>query len=110
MGERERVRELQREAEYERVSDHLEYLGNPFDQMDLSTKKQHALYLYYEILKVLYMILESEANTSLAAEGGLAQHLQSRTACKIQNGRQGAPKWLMGFRIFFAIMTKCNAI
>ena len=53
MGERERVRELQREAEYERVSDHLEYLGNPFDQMDLSTKKQHALYLYYEILKVL---------------------------------------------------------
>ena len=31
-------------------------------------------------------------NTSLAAKGGLAHRLQRRTACKIQNGRQGAPK------------------
>ena len=54
VGERERVRELQREAEYEEVLGHLDYLGNPFDQMDLHTKKQHALYLYYEIAKVLY--------------------------------------------------------
>ena len=29
-------------------------------------------------------------NTSLAAEGALAHRLQRRTACKIQNGRQGA--------------------
>ena len=31
-------------------------------------------------------------NTSLAAKGALAHRLQRRTACKIQNGRQGAPK------------------
>ena len=91
MGERERVRELQREAEYERVSDHLEYLGNPFDQMDLSTKKQHALYLYYEILKVLYMILESEANTSLAAEGGGGTRSTPTQPHCLQN-----PKWPPG--------------
>ena len=32
-------------------------------------------------------------NTSLAAKGALAHCLQRCTACKIQNGRQGAPKW-----------------
>ena len=36
------------------------------------------------------------ANTSLAAKGALAHRLQRRTACKIQYGCQGAPKWLMG--------------
>ena len=35
-------------------------------------------------------------NTSLAAKGALANRLQCRTACKIQNGRQGAPKWQGG--------------
>ena len=35
-------------------------------------------------------------NTSLAAKGALAHHLQRRTACKIQNGRQGAPEWRTG--------------
>ena len=35
-------------------------------------------------------------NTSLAAKGALAHRLQRRTACKIQNGRQGAPKWRTG--------------
>ena len=35
-------------------------------------------------------------NTSLAAKGALANHLQRRTPCKIQNGRQGAPKWPPG--------------
>ena len=35
-------------------------------------------------------------NTSLAAKGALAYRLQRRTACKTQNGRQGAPKWRMG--------------
>ena len=32
-------------------------------------------------------------NTSLAAKGALGHRLQHRTAYKIQNGRQGAPKW-----------------
>ena len=35
-------------------------------------------------------------NTSLAAKGTLANRLQRRTACKIQNGHQGAPKWQRG--------------
>ena len=35
-------------------------------------------------------------NTSLAAKGALANRLQRRTACKIQNGRQEAPKWRTG--------------
>ena len=35
-------------------------------------------------------------NTSLAAKGALAHRLQLRTDCKIQNGRQGAPKWQRG--------------
>ena len=35
-------------------------------------------------------------NTSLVAKGALAYRLQRRTACKIQNGRQGAPKWTTG--------------
>ena len=35
-------------------------------------------------------------NTSLVAKGVLAHRLQRRTACKIQNGRQGAPKWPTG--------------
>ena len=35
-------------------------------------------------------------NTSLAAPGALAHRLQRRTAFKIPNGRQGAPKWPTG--------------
>ena len=35
-------------------------------------------------------------DTSLAAKGALANRLQRRTAGKIQNGRQGAPKWQRG--------------
>ena len=35
-------------------------------------------------------------DTSLAAKGALANRPQLRTACKIQNGRQGAPKWQRG--------------
>ena len=35
-------------------------------------------------------------NPSLAAKGALAHRLQRRTALKIQNGRQGAPKWRTG--------------
>ena len=39
---------------------------------------------------------KKEKNTSLAAKGALANRLQRRNACKIQNGRQGAPKWPTG--------------
>ena len=37
-----------------------------------------------------------ENNTSLAAMGALAHRLERRTASKIQNGRQVAPKWQRG--------------
>ena len=40
--------------------------------------------------------VDNRENTSLAAKGALANRLQRRTACKIQNGRQGAPKWQRG--------------
>ena len=39
---------------------------------------------------------EQMINTSLAAPGALAHRLQRRSACKIQNGHQWAPKWLTG--------------
>ena len=35
-------------------------------------------------------------NTSVAAPGALAHRMQRRTACKTQNGHQGAPKWPTG--------------
>ena len=35
-------------------------------------------------------------NTSLAAPGALAHHLQRCTAFKIQNANQTPPKWSMG--------------
>ena len=35
-------------------------------------------------------------STSLVTKGALAHQLQRRTACKIQNGRQGAPEWPTG--------------
>ena len=40
----------------------------------------------------LSIIVTMSKNTSLAAKGALAHHLQLRTACKIQNGRQGSGK------------------
>ena len=50
------------------------------------------------IVEEIWQIAEwfDKENTSLAAKGALANRLQRRTACKIQNGRQGAPKWLRG--------------
>ena len=52
MGERERIRQEIRDEEFQRVEDNLDYLGDPYDQMDLHTKKQHALAMYYKLLKV----------------------------------------------------------
>ena len=43
-----------------------------------------------------YIVIGFIQNTSLAAPGALAHRLQRRTACKIQNGRQLAPKWPRG--------------
>ena len=45
---------------------------------------------------VIPKTMENILNTSLAAKGALAHRLQCRTACKIQNGCQGAPKWPTG--------------
>ena len=40
------------------------------------------------------LFLNVNFNTSLAAKGDLAHRLQCHHLCKIQNGCQGAPKWL----------------
>ena len=48
------------------------------------------------ILSLIDDYVTLKYNTSLAALGALAHGLQRRTACKIQNGRQGAPKWRTG--------------
>ena len=56
------------------------------------------------IENIVEMILEpiskcnKEKNTSLTAPGALAHRLQRLTDCKIQNGRQWAPKWPTGSR------------
>ena len=42
------------------------------------------------------IVVNGIKNTSLAVKGALAHLVQRRTACKIQNGRQGAPKWTTG--------------
>ena len=46
--------------------------------------------------KTTMPLINNRRNTCLAAPGALAHRLQRRTACKIQNGRQGAPKWATG--------------
>ena len=53
MGKREEDRKEIRAAEYETVLENLAFLGDPYDMMDINTKKQHALSLYYKILKVM---------------------------------------------------------
>ena len=54
-------------------------------------------YLYsHQKIRLLRERRNYRQNTSLAAKEALANRLQRRTACKIQNGRQGAPKWQTG--------------
>ena len=54
--------------------------------------------IYSKCKKELYMRnwWKMLFNTSLGVPGALAHRLQRRTACKIQNGRQWAPKWPTG--------------
>ena len=53
---------------------------------------------YFQLSKLNFPLSASplvekiETNKSLAAPGALTHRLQLRTTCKIQNGRQGAPK------------------
>ena len=53
MGRVEEVRKEVRAAEYDDIVDNLEYLGSPYDKMDIDTKKEHALPLFYKVLKVI---------------------------------------------------------
>ena len=52
MGRAEEVRKEVRAAEHENIVENLDYLGDPYDKMDINTKKEHALPLYYKVLKV----------------------------------------------------------
>ena len=68
---------------------------------------QHALsklYLCFKLKNSIALLLlcnyfsfnmTIKKNTSLAAKEALAHCLQRHNACKIQNGRQRAPKWPM---------------
>ena len=64
-----------------------------FELLSKSKVKIALKWLY--VLNFVFVVLIDE-NTSLEAKGALANRLQRRTAFKIQNGRQGAPKWRMG--------------
>ena len=57
----------------------------------MGQRTHYRLALKYDIHSMV-----SIQNTSLVAPGEFVHRLQHRTACKIQNGRQGAPKWLPG--------------
>ena len=54
MGRRELNRQKSREDEYQQIVKNLEELGisNPYDEMDMETKRRHTLSLFYEKLKV----------------------------------------------------------
>ena len=56
MGKREEVRKESRASEYLQVEDNMDFLGNPFDMMDINTKKHHALSFYYQFLKVIKIV------------------------------------------------------
>ena len=53
MGEKvEEKRVEKREKEYSDVLSRLDQLGDPFDHMNIDEKKKHALFLYYDKIKV----------------------------------------------------------
>ena len=60
------------------------------------TEDGHRIMLDNDIPNTIYWTTINYINTSLAAPGALAHRLQRRAACKIQNGRQWAPKWPTG--------------
>merc|ERR1712012_1406136 len=77
------------------------YLGDILSSTNdatLKERKAEAIGCLNKIISILDTISFGHHyfNTSLAAKGALANRLQRRTACKIQNGRQGAPKWQRG--------------
>ena len=55
MGDSEVQREKLRDEEFHQIVKNLDDLGNPYDQMDINTKKLHALSMYYEKVKVLIL-------------------------------------------------------
>ena len=60
MGIRENQRQENRNKEYKQISRNLDVLGNPYDQMDINTKKMHALSMYYEKVKVNYKQIQTK--------------------------------------------------
>ena len=58
MGSRELQRQKKREDEYKQIVKNLEDLGtsNPYDEMDMETKRKHTLSLFYEKIKVEFLV------------------------------------------------------
>ena len=61
-----------------------------YKSLDFATKVCQCCQIILNLWKNAWFLPN---NTSLAAKGALAHRLQRGTACKIQNGRQGASKW-----------------
>ena len=58
VGEKKEVEQVERrEKEHSDVLSRMDFLGNPFDEMNIDEKKKHALYLFYDIIKVCNIIL-----------------------------------------------------
>ena len=62
----EQKRVEKREAELSDILSSLTVLGDPYEEMDLNEKKRHALFLYYDKLKVSSCLLCMSGRFGLA--------------------------------------------
>ena len=67
VGEKKEVEQVERrEKEHSDVLSRMDFLGNPFDEMNIDEKKKHALYLFYDIIKVCNIILNKNKNQTIS--------------------------------------------
>ena len=53
IGEREEAQQVERRVlDHSNILSSMEFLGNPFDEMNIDEKEKHALYMYYDMIKV----------------------------------------------------------
>ena len=59
-GIEEERRRNEREEEYLDICTRLEYLGDPYENMDMTEKKVHGITYYYQLIKVFTFNLVAE--------------------------------------------------
>jgi hypothetical protein len=69
----EEKRVVRREEEYSDVLSRLDTLGDPFDDMNIEEKKRHALFLFYDKIKVMFVCL------FVSSIGNVPGRMQSKT-------------------------------